>query len=806
MNEVIPATPGTPPIKPPGAIDRWVVWGILLLLPLIYFFPAVFGQKLLAIGDGWSYSLQLRILIGRMIAQGIWPLWNSHIFAGSPLLASIQPGALYPPNWLFAVLSPIAAMNAVVILTYHLALIGSYLYVRRIGVGRAGAVIAGTIFAFGGFMISHLDQVNYVAALAWLPWVLFAVEKIHQSKSRRELWGAVCLGAAVIAFHLFAGLPQATFQIAIVAGLYFFFTLLVRVEEGNRLRFVCGIGFMALCGTLLSMVQLLPAMELQRQGERFIISYDYFSMMSMPARRLFSLVFPYFFGGGYGPLYRVGGWDHWWLVKWSFAYAGMIGLLLAIASFTEIRRNRIVCFWAGMAALALFLCFGSYLPFELNRLLYKIPVYRLFRGSYRHLLEFNFTIAVLAGFGMDAIRRAEGAAARRVFRWSAILLSIFVIGTAVMYRFLENRFASESPPPPNAHFLTNPEALAPMVFFLLSIAAVWGHARWRSRWSTAILTSVLLLDLASFGWYSHWRTIDSSLFARLSDPPVVQAIKDRDRDFSTFRVISHSESSIGVDLEAVNHQNLSIIRGLQSVNGYDPMRISRFAPLAGGMDISGVVTDRKTFGLLDQGLNLLNVKYLIFEHRTPLSSENFSPPAERWRSIANFGAITLYENTKSEPRAWIAKAKLALPEQEILRVIKEGSFSDGRTFNPEEYALVETTAPIDQRANPPGGAASHVTIESYEPQRIRLSARCENSGYLVLSEIYYPGWEAWVDGVLTPVERVNYALRGLSLPAGDHQVTFMFRSRSIRHGLWVSALGVLILLIGAVLCRRPEKT
>src|SRR5688572_21717658 len=148
MNEVIPATPGTPPIKPPGAIDRWVVWGILLLLPLIYFFPAVFGQKLLAIGDGWSYSLQLRILIGRMIAQGIWPLWNSHIFAGSPLLASIQPEALYPPNWLFAVLSPIAAMNAVVILTYHLALIGSYLYVRRIGVGRAGAVIAGTIFAF----------------------------------------------------------------------------------------------------------------------------------------------------------------------------------------------------------------------------------------------------------------------------------------------------------------------------------------------------------------------------------------------------------------------------------------------------------------------------------------------------------------------------------------------------------------------------------------------------------------------------------------------------------------------------------
>src|SRR5262249_29149800 len=158
----------------------------------------------------------------------------------------------------FAFLPPIAAINAVVILTYHFALIGTYLYCRRIGLEPAAALVAGVIFAFGGFLISHLDQVNYVAALAWLPWVLYGLEKIFQANSRQEHWRAVCLGAIVVAVHLFAGLPQATFQIAIVSGLYFLFTLLFRCEGKNKTSFLFGTFCMALCGTLLSLAQLLP--------------------------------------------------------------------------------------------------------------------------------------------------------------------------------------------------------------------------------------------------------------------------------------------------------------------------------------------------------------------------------------------------------------------------------------------------------------------------------------------------------------------------------------------------------------------
>src|SRR5262245_2319304 len=111
-------------------VARMLTAATLILTPLFYFFPAVIGWVTLVPGDGLTQNLGVRILIGQMLRDGHLPLWNPYIFAGTPLLASVYPGALYPPNWLFALFSPTTAMNIVVITTYHLAIIGTYLYGR----------------------------------------------------------------------------------------------------------------------------------------------------------------------------------------------------------------------------------------------------------------------------------------------------------------------------------------------------------------------------------------------------------------------------------------------------------------------------------------------------------------------------------------------------------------------------------------------------------------------------------------------------------------------------------------------------
>src|SRR5262245_64204248 len=249
--------------EPLSVSARIVAAATLILLPLVFFYPATIGNIMLAPGDGWSQILGIRILIGEVIKNGQLPLWNPYIFCGMPLMAALQPGALYPTTWLFAIFSPKVAMNWMVITTYHVALIGAYLYARRIGCNRAGSMIAGVAFAFGGYMTAHLGHTNLIATGAWLPWVLLALEELYLNLR----WRWVALGASFIGLLFFAGGPQVTCYALMVAGAYGLFSLKLREERERRGRFLFGAAAMSVCGALIWAIQLLPTRELQQQGE-----------------------------------------------------------------------------------------------------------------------------------------------------------------------------------------------------------------------------------------------------------------------------------------------------------------------------------------------------------------------------------------------------------------------------------------------------------------------------------------------------------------------------------------------------------
>ena len=976
-----------------------IVAVMLVLLPLLYFYPAVLGHLVLMMGDGWSYSFPMRLLVGRLLAQGIVPLWNPYTFGGMPLLAAIQPGVLYPPNWLFAVLPLGAAMNAVVITTYHLTLIGSYLYARCLDATRLGALVTAVAFTFGGFMVAHLEDTNFIAASAWLPWILLAMEQLY----RRPSWRWVGLGALFIALQLFAGLPQATCYVVMVCAAYGLFSLTLR-GGGRRRRFAAAVTVMVVCGVMLSAVQLLPTIELQRQGERSVISYEYFSLFPMPPRYLLTLVFPYFFGGGHPPLYHVPGWDYWWLLKWAYGYVGMLGLLLALVALLgprqlkdesgkakgesgmrESRRigtgrslspfafrlSSLVWFWAATAVVSLVLAFGDFLPFELNHLLYRVPVYNLFRGSYRHTFEFTFAAAVLAGLGVTYLARMPRAQVEQALRRSSLALAAIVSLTAVIYRFFGKSLGTAILPSAQAASLANPEAFVPLSLFVLSVGALWFYGRRQTLVAGAVLMTVLFADLSSFGQFTYWRSMGASVLDRLADPPAVKQIKERESDLQSFRVMTYAEWPYGTNYEVLNHANMTIPRGLQSVSGYDPMRLSRLGAVAGKQDIFGFVPDPTVFGSSDQGLDLLNVKYLISErpgapeergepviecegirfrgipldfklgpglhremgvdefaatelalittmtksthlpdgtpvvklrlhtrdgrvierelqagrdtsewaydrpdvraaarHRRAQVAESWREadgfdghrylaripferaevvriefdylpadaelillraslydattgqstpldrlilPPERWRKVGSFGQVNLYENLKLMPRAWFARRLEVRPSDEVLRMIREGKRSDGTRFDPAETALLEAEDFGGRAVTLPAigdAAGARARVTRYEPQRIELEAQLAEPGFLVLSEIYYRGWEARVDGVRTPVYRADYTLRGIAVPAGGHRIEFVFRAPSFRAGAVWASFGLLLLLGGALatrLARRKES-
>lgn len=311
-----------------GRNPQFAIALVLFLIPLVYFYPVLLGKVFLAPGDGWAQNLGVRALAGQMIAHGQAPLWNPFIFGGMPLAASVYPGSFYPPNWLFAVLSPKWAMNLVVLTTYHIAIVGTYLYARRIGITRVGALIAGTAFTFGGFMINHLSHTSRIAAAAWLPWVLLAIEgccancqfapvgedgiggrngseddaaqtdslRYPHGSDDKKRWGWAALGALFIALQFFAGEPQMMIFTALVSLPCAWFAINRAEEHEDVLRAVKALAVMLAVAISLCLIQLLPSLELLAASERRDPGAQFFDSYSLPPWQLPALIFPYFLG------------------------------------------------------------------------------------------------------------------------------------------------------------------------------------------------------------------------------------------------------------------------------------------------------------------------------------------------------------------------------------------------------------------------------------------------------------------------------------------------------------------------------
>src|SRR5262249_18395516 len=150
--------------------------------------------------------------------------------------------------------SPATSINLLIITTFYLALIGSYLYGRRIGMTRSGGIVAGIAFSFGGFMITHLGDSPVIPAAAWAPWVLLSIERLFQKVS----WRWIALGAIFIALQFFAGAPEIGVYTILISAAYLYFSWASREGGESGPRFLRGAAAMFVCGILISLIQLLP--------------------------------------------------------------------------------------------------------------------------------------------------------------------------------------------------------------------------------------------------------------------------------------------------------------------------------------------------------------------------------------------------------------------------------------------------------------------------------------------------------------------------------------------------------------------
>jgi hypothetical protein len=322
------------------------------------------------------------------------------------------------------------------------------------------------------------------------------------------------------------------------------------------------------------------------------------------------------------------------------------------------------------------------------------------------------------------------------------------------------------------------------------------------RWRDALLTACVLLVcffepfiLVSRLWWH-----DAKSMSRLLNPSITtRLLKDypaeQNRIYSYVSLFAEQNA----DVPRLDAPDLTARYRLHNVAGYEQLTLERYSRALGNVWINTVETRRgfpKDSNLFNPGshvLDLLNMSFLITAD-VPGEPDELSDTG-RWQTIYDEGGVRVLKNNRARPRVWlVAEAEAVNGEEALRRIRGEGA----RDFDPSRTALLEML-PGDLPALPGGPvpADSSARIVSYGNNRLVVETASDVPTVLVLSETFYPGWEATIDGAKTEILIADFLLRGVALPPGSHRVEMRYTAPAARTGALISI--ITLLLLGSML-------
>jgi hypothetical protein len=715
------------------------------LVPVVVFWKALLGRTLLAPGDGFVYYLPVHVLTADAWRAGHVPGWNEYAFSGSPLLASAQAGPFYPPNLLFLVLPWLWANNLVLVLDLALAGVGTFLLARRLTGDAVAAAVAGAGFVSSGFVYGHLAHQSIEAVVAWLPWTLWAYERLRERPTVPRL----LVLAATLALAVFGGHYQLFFFALAVLVVYAAVSGGVAAGLPRTLRRLrppvsaAWLGGAIAGGLALGAVQLLPTASIlghTLRGSGTLAAATTYSF-SLPSH-LELLLFPYLFGTAFpgGPFDAPyhGLWNQTELA----GYPGLACLVLAAAGWRRSLRDPRALALIVVAGLALLVATGDATPFA--RVVLHTPPFGRFRAWARYVVALDLAVAVLAAYGLAALRETRGRRGAWLGAWGALAM---LAAAALFVRVLH----------PAAGYATAGRSGTWAVAIPLAAAAgaaVLALVVPRLPRVASVLVCVLVVadGFASFGGFFEWRHAPSSSVARAayspSDPPPWGPTPDRPGGIDRYLFVGNDPHVLGLYSPQV-----TALKELRSANGLEPLAPTPYTTLVGGMQDAGNLARPRQF--LDARSPLLDVLRVSLVLVPADAAPTVAPTwASGTRQVAG---LVGYEYRPRVPDAFLA------------------------------------------------GGRGRVTAERRGAGAIDVRVDARRSGLLVLSEDWFPGWRATVDGRGAAVVRTQGVVLGVRVPTGSHRVSLRYRVPGFRAGAAISLAALVLLVSGALLHRRRLK-
>ena len=802
------------------ALRRRAAGNLLVVLfflgcSVLMFKNGIFEGKIYWQADTVMFYYPISARIDQLLELGRLPVWTPYIFGGHPLLADGEAGMFYPVHlliwWLTNAQDGFVAMR---VIRFWLAGVFMYGFLRTLSINRSGSVIGGLVYAFGSFVVGQLQHANVGTYIAWTPLLLRYLELSLQSVGRRRLL-SVLLAGAVLGIQILTIHINAMLMTGLVVAGYVGFRCLTgpvtgeisqatpRMQEGianTRQRITallapvvrrCRLGATVLggaglLGLGLGAVQFLPLMELAQFSPRYDgVDYRFATSFALPPANLLTLLFPYFFRDAQNAY-----WSPWF--RWdSTVYVGIATLILALLAIARV-RSRYTVFFTLLAAAGLLLAMGDYLPIKPYALLWKLPVFSMTRVPSRFTFFTVIGLAALAAQGAtwleQRLQRQEAGTPGGRRHGKTVLATIalaLVLAGGLWWGLQQASIWVTAHPSETVSLLNryyprdrmNPlidtpsqDVLAGLRYSLqtgnvwtrntllwlvlsASLLAGWYHLRrLRLLWQAA-LVALVAADLLLFARDFHPRVSRQELAPRSAVVDFLRANNGVHRVYVAWPV-----TLLGA--------NRLLPYAVADAGGYSSLVTKRYNDYVGAMQQQPV-----------RFLDMMNVRYVIV---APQSANNQLASATK---VFEEGSYAVYERQNALPRAYIVHhARIASSPSGALRILSEASFDPCTTV-----VLEQTPAGSDQIAGTAVDTDT-ATVLSYESEDVKVQTATTQAGYLVLSDTYYPGWQAEIDGKSAPVQQANYLFRAVRVPPGQHIVRFVFRPAGVALGGMISLL------------------
>lgn len=752
-----------------------------LLFAIAVYFPVLLGQRFFwedffiqeyPIRDFCYYSLAIKHQI---------PFWNPYSWAWAPLLADPQSAFWYPGNLLQIVATRILTPNATnlsaivpevaVILHMVIGAVGGFqLSKRHFGSSDIGAFVAGLCFGFGVRMAAEQNHVMQVYQLGLLPWEMLLLMRSWSS------WRATIGFGLLFGISFLAGQPQTYFFIALFAALFSTSEAWQRWKE-QRSDWMQPILRVAIGGAIsvgVAAIQLLPSLELSRLSARANLTYNDANSAALTFGHLLSFFVPRIDGEYAGFDLRMHGMQNDWFWHWEGVfYWGCLAEILAVIAVVRLWKQRSgptvwtrhLTFFVWFSIVALAYGLGSHLG--VNWLFWRfLPIFDQIRSPNRVVWFVWFLGAIYSGIGLTMLIEDLGAIrrSRSLLRAAILFLVLNVLAASGVLDLLTNHGHIRE----GILLFTLPSVAVSTLVLLL---VLYVRHRMLSRRIIAIFAVCLIaLDLWFFDFVWHRNTLPPpATTSELRSSPRSDGQAEAIESFLHDHAGDHSKLLV---LEPSNHRRYANMgmhlrlpveyaddtTGLLNMN---PMRLSRILP-----------------PVADSAMRL----------RIMGISEQLPASGERLPITGSLPFVSLYHD-------FVATRS----DSEAAKIYADTAFDLRRK-------VVLDRSPIEFARSSESGHDSLVVV-SYTENEIVVHATTDGPGILVVNDLYYPAWTAYVDGKPVTILRAFTSLRAIPVSAGRHSVRLKYESATFRWG-WMITVATLLCSLTALLVMtvRRQKT